>query len=481
MILGSVVTSIISPFAKLFGWLLAAFYSISGNYGIAIILLTLVTMIAVFPLTRKGTRSMMQMQLLQPELMQLRNKYKRKPNMTSEERREVAQQQQEEMMALYRENGVSPTGGCLPMFLQFPVFIVLYNTIRGMTRTVSVGKGKAAHVVLSPEYISTNTRLYRSLVDAKGKMEAFGLNLADSVRTHQTHWTAVIPYVVVILVAVALQYVSIWQITNRNPTAGAANQQMQQIQKLMPLIFIFIYIEFPAGVGLYFIVSSAFRIGQQEWMYKRDPHILESIQKLKEMKAKNPPAPTVKPKGFRERLAALAPQADPSLQPSSQATRKPASSARRPGARPSGTKPPGSRPSPSGTGGKPRPSQGASRPGQSRPGQGRPRPSAESGSGPSSDAGRPRQPRPAAAGGAQRPAGKQGPGAPRKPLPPGSTRPRPTGSGQRGPNGQTRRAPDGSRNGGTTSNGSESSSNNGSADTSSTPREGQPRRRGRPR
>jgi YidC/Oxa1 family membrane protein insertase len=335
MILASFLTTAIAPIARVFGWLLAAFYSVTGSYGLAIILLTVVTMVVVFPLTRKGTRSMMQMQLLQPELLKLRGKYKKKAGMTPQERREQQAAQQEEMMALYRENGVSPTGGCLPMFMQFPVFIVLYNTIRGMTHQKTVGHGKAAHLVAAPEFINVHTRLYENLIASGGKMQAFGLNLADSVRSHQPHVIDVIPYIVVILIAVALQYVSIWQITNRNPTAGA-NQQMQQIQKFMPLIFVVIYIEFPAGVGLYFIVSSAFRIAQQEWMYKRDPHITAAVAKLREMKLKNPPPVTAAPKTFRERLAALAPQVEPSLEPSEEAANSTSNPIRkpRPGQRP---------------------------------------------------------------------------------------------------------------------------------------------------
>jgi YidC/Oxa1 family membrane protein insertase len=341
MMLATFYTNAIAPFARIFGWLLAAFYSVTGNYGLAIILLTLVTMVVVFPLTRKGTRSMMQMQLLQPELLKMRSKYKKKPGMTAEERREQQAAQQAEMMALYKENGVSPTGGCLPMFMQFPVFIVLYNTIRGMTHTVTVGKGAAAHLLAQPEFISKSTRLYRNLTQAGGKMQAFGLDLADSVRSHQSHLVDVIPYIVVILIAVALQYVSIWQITNRNPSAGA-NQQMQQIQKFMPLIFVVIYIEFPAGVGLYFIVSSMFRIAQQEWMYKRDPHITAAVAKLKEMKLKNPPAVTSAPKNWRERLAALAPSVEPSLEPSEEAARnanKPVRKSPNQGKRPASSRP----------------------------------------------------------------------------------------------------------------------------------------------
>ena len=364
MILSSFLTNAIAPIARVFGWLLAAFYSATGNYGLAIILLTIVTMIVVFPLTRKGTRSMMQMQLLQPELLKMRGKYKKKAGMSAQERREQQAAQQEEMMALYRENGVSPTGGCLPMFMQFPVFIVLYNTIRGMTHTVTVGKGAAAHLVAQPEFISKSTRLYHNLTHSGGKMQAFGLDLADSVRSHQPHLIDVVPYIVVILVAVALQYVSIWQITNRNPTAGA-NQQMQQIQKFMPLIFVVIYIEFPAGVGLYFIVSSMFRIAQQEWMYKRDPHITAAVLKLKEMKLKNPPPVTAAPKTFRERLAALAPSVEPSLEPSEEAARNASKPIRKPGqgARPNQAR----RPAPSKTGSGQSDRAGAPR--QNRPGQ----------------------------------------------------------------------------------------------------------------
>ena len=150
-------------------------------------------------------------------------------------------------MALYRENGVSPTGGCLPMFMQFPVFIVLYNTIRGMTRTTT----NRAKQKLSSRIRSSSARrpactglAEQPRQDERLRSEPGGFGALPSGTFFD-----VIPYFLVILIAVALQYVSIWQITNRNPSAGA-NQQMQQIQKFMPLIFVFIYIEFPAGVGL---------------------------------------------------------------------------------------------------------------------------------------------------------------------------------------------------------------------------------------
>jgi YidC/Oxa1 family membrane protein insertase len=127
--------------------------------------------------------------------------------------------------------------------------------------------------------------MYHDLVRAKGQMHALGINLADSVRTHQSSFVHVIPYALLVLVAVGLQYVSIWQVTTRNPAATQANPQMQSMQKFMPLIFLVLYIALPAGVGVYFIVSSLFRVAQQEWMYKHDPTIVAAIKELTQRKA----------------------------------------------------------------------------------------------------------------------------------------------------------------------------------------------------
>jgi YidC/Oxa1 family membrane protein insertase len=279
MILGSIITSIITPFADLFGRVLAFFYSFTHSYGLSITLLTLAVMILVFPLTRAGTRSMMRMQILSPELKKIQAKYKTQPGMSAEERQQNRLKLNEEMMALYRENGVNPTGGCLPMFLQFPIFIVLYNVIRGMTRVVTTGTGKHIKHIISPQYIPTNSNLYRAVIHSHGVLSFLGLNLTDSVRSPGS-FAHRIPYILIILIAVVLQYISIWQITTRNPAAQQANPQMQAMQKFMPLIFVVFYIVLPAGVGVYFIVSSLFRIGQQEYMYKHDPKVRESIQEI---------------------------------------------------------------------------------------------------------------------------------------------------------------------------------------------------------
>lgn len=82
------------------------------------------------------------------------------------------------------------------------------------------------------------------------------------------------------LVAIGLQYLQVKQMNGRSP-AAAANPQMQQMRKVLPLVFTVIYISIPAGVNLYFVVSSLFRIVQQEVMYRRDPHIQASLVALR--------------------------------------------------------------------------------------------------------------------------------------------------------------------------------------------------------
>ena len=311
----SIIGTVLHPIFVLVGYVLAFFYGLIPNYAVAIALLTIAVMVVVFPLTRASARSMMRMQLLAPEMKKIQARYKAKPGMPTLERQELRQKMNEEVMALYRENGVNPTGGCLPMFLQFPILIVLYDVVRGLAKTADVLNAKGQKIYVhgkllvraTPQNIPKTSRMYRDLVAAHGQMHVLGINLADSVRTHQPHVVDVLPYAALVLIAVGLQYVSIWQVTNRNPAAAASNQQMQQMQKYMPLIFLVLYIALPAGVGVYFIVSSLFRVGQQEWMYKHDPTIVKAIQELtkrKHAEALNPSPDAVDTRGAASRDAA---------------------------------------------------------------------------------------------------------------------------------------------------------------------------------
>ena len=247
---------------------LAYIYAVIPNYGVAIALLTIVIMALLTPLTIKSTRSMLAMQQLQPEMQKLHQKYKGAEN---------REQLNQEMMRLYREHNVSPTGGCLPMFLLMPALIVLYDVIRGLANTVTHGQKLASGAVCNeavcatPRYIPTNSLMHENLVKTHGVMDSFGMNLAAKPLTHHGAWYDYIPYFAFVLVAVGLQYFQMAQMTKRNRKTGstaAVPSQMQTMQRIMPLIFAYIYFIVPAGVVVYMIVSSAIRVLTQDLIFR---------------------------------------------------------------------------------------------------------------------------------------------------------------------------------------------------------------------
>jgi len=111
--------SFVHPMTRAFGWLLAVLHSFVPNYGWSIIILTILVRVAMAPLTVKQMRSMERMRLLQPKIKEVQEKH-------AADR----QKQSEAMMSLYRQEKVNPLGGCLPMFLQLPVFVGLFYALR---------------------------------------------------------------------------------------------------------------------------------------------------------------------------------------------------------------------------------------------------------------------------------------------------------------------------------------------------------------
>ena len=263
----SFLGQIFNPVFQIIAGLLAFYYGLVHNYAVAIALLTITVMIFLAPLTVKSTRSMLEMQRIQPEIKRIQAKYKND---------KVAQQ--EAIQQVFKENKVSPAGGCLPMLAQFPLLYVMYSVIRGLSNTVG------PHHVPSPKYIGHTTALYKQLFASGGQMHSLGLNLSQSATTVHGFLTA-LPYYLVIAVAIVLQYLQMAQLTNKNPQAAAANPQAQMLQKYTPIIFGIIYISIPAGVNLYFIVSSLFRIGQQELMYRHDPVLKKHAQAAADARA----------------------------------------------------------------------------------------------------------------------------------------------------------------------------------------------------
>ncbi|MGH9178844.1 MAG: YidC/Oxa1 family membrane protein insertase [Acidimicrobiales bacterium] len=265
--------------------LLAFFYSLIPNYAIAIALLTLTVMLVLSPLTLKSTRSMLAMQKLQPEMKKLQQKHKGGDR----------QKLNEEMMALYKEHKVNPVAGCLPMLLQMPVFIVMYQVINGLTHTPRGSDDFA------PKYLDKSTDLYRDLVEAGGQMKSFGIDLAKAASGSHGSFGRALPYFLIVALVIATQYFQTRQTMSRN--TGQASQQQQIMLKVLPVFFGIISLNIPAGVNVYFLVSALFRIAQTGAMYRFDPtlreharkHVTQIEAKATEVKGKPAAKPAAKP------------------------------------------------------------------------------------------------------------------------------------------------------------------------------------------
>ncbi len=258
---------------NLLGGILSFFYDIVPEYGLAIILLTLLVGLVLFPLTYKQTKSMKAMQEIQPEVKKLQKELKG-------DREELNKQ----LMALYQERGVNPAAGCLPLLVQMPIWFALY-------RVLWQGEGIPADSALKSVIDTANNALYVS--DANGLTSTLkeGVDITASQFSHVTFLgmnllvrpsaavdfgdlsfsglIGALPYVLLIAFIVVAGFYQQVQTSRRRSDAQGdeePNPQMQTMQramKILPIVFGFISWNFVAGLGLYFATSNVFRVGQQ--------------------------------------------------------------------------------------------------------------------------------------------------------------------------------------------------------------------------
>ncbi len=205
-----------SPIAYPLLSIIRFFYSIFGNYGLAIILLTLLIKTLFLPLTKASFSSMRKMQDLQPEMKALKDRIK------------DATELNKEVLALYKKRGVNPMGGCLPMLVQLPVFLGLYNALLN-----------------SIELRNAPFALWIKDLSTPEGLMVFG-----------------IPIPVMVLIMGASMYFQ--QLT----TPQTGDPQQQKIMKMMPIIFTIMFIIFPmpAGLVLYWLTNNTISIIQQVYL-----------------------------------------------------------------------------------------------------------------------------------------------------------------------------------------------------------------------
>jgi YidC/Oxa1 family membrane protein insertase len=209
----------VEPLTRFFSLLLKMLYSVVANYGVAIIILTILVRVVTAPLTIKQMRSMERMRALSPKLKEIQAEF-------ADDR----QKQSEKTMALYKSEGVNPLGGCLPMLLQFPVFIGLFYALRS---TIQLRQAPFFGWI---DDLSVPESLF----------EIPGLGL---------------PFRVLPLIMGATMVLQ-----QRITPMQADPAQAKMMMTVMPVMMTLVFYQFPSGLVLYWMVSNVLAISHQLWI-----------------------------------------------------------------------------------------------------------------------------------------------------------------------------------------------------------------------
>ncbi len=247
--MGALFNSLIAALGAVLAFLydlLNGLFSSGVAYGLAIIALTIVINVVVFPLTLKQTRATRAFSALQPKIKKLQAEYKDDP-----------QEMQRQMMAAQKEAGATPGGCLLPLLVQMPIWFALFRLLQDPLRE---------------DYGLVGTSLGAAIDSGASKFLGMFLGTSPGEAMTDPGLPGAIPYLIMIVLMVATQYIQQWHSTygqvrdSSQPGAGA----QQAVTKIMPLFIGFISWSFPAGLVLYWATSNLFRLGQQVLIFKID-------------------------------------------------------------------------------------------------------------------------------------------------------------------------------------------------------------------
>ncbi len=295
---------------RAFGFMLNLIYELFANYGIAVILLTLLIKIIVLPLTLKQQKSMTKMQRMQPKLQELQEKYKYDKERASQE-----------TMKLYKEYGVNPMGGCLPLLIQFPILIAMYQVIQRPVEYVLGYSQKALDAALKANDIAKNTAGAQiTLAKKLGELnfDFFGLDLAatpwDELKAFFAGTAGVVALTALIIPVLSCvttfltskittmmnkdkdkekkEEVKPQRVLSPDPKKDTTDNPGESMTKsmtyFMPIMTLWLTFTFPAALGLYWTVSNVLSLGQtivlNGYYNKKLEKELEEQDKLREAK-----------------------------------------------------------------------------------------------------------------------------------------------------------------------------------------------------
>lgn len=293
-----------STFIKPFGAFLKFLYDLTGNYGWALIIFTVVINMLLLPLNIKQQKSSVAMQKIQPKMVEIQKKYEYDK-----------EKQSQEMMKLYKEYNINPMSGCLPILIQLPIILILYQAVlKPLTYMFGPASGFTPEVIsnlmalgkeITGKAVTSEIALF-SMVDQLGSawpaaagtinFNFFGLALEQVPRISVPSLLWVIP-VLCGLTTYALSAMTTAQSAQNSSGNDQTANTMKSMQTFMPFMTAFFAFTLPAALGFYWTISNLVRMAQQFFLNNK---MKKEIEKEKEAKA-NEPKQTVHPSQKKKR------------------------------------------------------------------------------------------------------------------------------------------------------------------------------------
>jgi len=238
-----------------FHWLLSSFLDPNwgGTWALSIVLLTVLIRTLLIPLFVRQINSARNMQMLQPKLTELNAKY-------GSDREKLGQ----ETMKLYKEEGVNPMASCLPLLLQMPIFIALFNVLNSVSRTADVNQ-------VTGYFFQQNPDLVRSLQAAT----VFGAHISATFMPITTFGATQVVALALIILMTGVLFITQMQLMRKNMPPAAMTGPMAQQQKMMLYMFPAMYaiggVSIPIGVLIYWLTTNTWNMGQQYILIHNNP------------------------------------------------------------------------------------------------------------------------------------------------------------------------------------------------------------------
>ena len=254
------------------GWVMKFIYGFIQNYGLSIIVFTILVKLLMLPMAVKQQKSQAKMAVVQPQMLELQKRYANNQ-----------QKLQEELAALYAREGYNPTSGCLTLFIQFPIIMGLYDVIyKPLTHVLALGSEtltKATEIATSlgllPEKLySAEPYIISAVQNDPAAFEALGADIVSKIQNFDMYFlginlgdTPTMAFNALLLIPI-LSFASqmlMTVISFRNNNTGSDNPSMAGMKAtmyMMPFLSAWICFSVPAGVGMYWIVSSVLSLLQ---------------------------------------------------------------------------------------------------------------------------------------------------------------------------------------------------------------------------